>query len=166
MRDTSPAIENAARRLRREMTPAERCLWKALRKNRQEGFYFRRQHPMGRFVVDFCCTSRKLCIEVDGDIHDEQPERDAERTAWLESAGYRVLRFRNEEVLDALHVVVKQIQAALHGSADGRKPASDLPRNGGGGSPRAAGWGAAAAEARHAGPGLLDIPFPDTWDGR
>jgi hypothetical protein len=125
---------------------------------------------MGRFVVDFCCTRRKLCIEVDGDIHDEQPERDAERTAWLDAAGSRVLRFRNEEVLDAIHVVVRRIQAALHDSPDERQPASNLPRNGGGGGSKAAGGGAKAGEARHrqrhAGPGLLDIPLPDRWDGR
>ena len=113
MRGVSPQVQEAARALRREMTPAEERLWKALRKHRQDGFHFRRQHPILRFVVDFCCTSRKLCIEVDGGIHDEQQERDAERTAVLEAAGYRVLRFRNEEVLGSLHLVVRRIQAAL-----------------------------------------------------
>jgi leucyl-tRNA synthetase len=88
-------------------------LWRALRKHRQDGFHFRRQHPIQRFIVDFCCTSRKLCIEVDGGIHDEQRERDEERTACLEAAGYRVLRFRNEEVLGGLHLVVRRIRAAL-----------------------------------------------------
>jgi very-short-patch-repair endonuclease len=117
MRGTSPQVEQAARALRRDMTDAEKRLWKALRKNRQDGFYFRRQHPIERFVVDFCCTSRKLCIEVDGGIHDTQRERDAERTTYLEAAGYRVLRFRNEEVENTLHLVVRRIQAALQDPA-------------------------------------------------
>jgi 1,4-dihydroxy-2-naphthoyl-CoA synthase len=89
MRGTSPQVEQAARALRRDMTDAEKRLWKALRKNRQDGFYFRRQHPIERFVVDFCCTSRKLCIEVDGGIHDTQRERDAEPPGGGEVASLR-----------------------------------------------------------------------------
>jgi very-short-patch-repair endonuclease len=147
MRDTSPAIEGAARRLRKEMTPAEQRLWKALRNYQQDRFYFRRQHPIGRFVTDFCCTSRMLCVEVDGGIHDEQQERDAERTAYLEAKGYRVLRFRNEEVLNALHLVVRKIQAAL---ADPPSASMVDP--------------SAANRSIEAGPGLLDIPPPDSWE--
>ena len=127
MRGTSPMVEDAARRLRRDMTLAEKTLWTALRKHRQEGFYFRRQRPIHRFVVDFCCTRRKLCIEVDGGIHDEQQERDAERTAYLEAAGYRVLRFRNEEVLNHLHLVVRQIKAALESQPDAKEGGENSP---------------------------------------
>jgi len=68
---------------------------------------------VGQFILDFCCTEARLCIEIDGPVHDEQRERDAERTAWLEAAGYRVIRFRNEEVMEARHLVAKRIQAAL-----------------------------------------------------
>lgn len=95
------------------MTPAERTLWGFLRKHRQAGFYFRRQHPLARFIVDFCCTKAKLCIEVDGGVHDSQQERDAERTAWLESMGYRVLRFSNDEVLSTPAKVAGRIRQEL-----------------------------------------------------
>lgn len=95
------------------MTPAERTLWGLLRKHRQAGFYFRRQHPMARFIIDFCCTQVKLCIEVDGAVHDSQHERDAERTAWLESMGYQVLRFTNDEVLHSPAKVAKRIRQEL-----------------------------------------------------
>jgi very-short-patch-repair endonuclease len=113
MRGTTPEIERRAKELRKQMTEAEKDVWKLVRKHRQDGFYFRRQHPVGRFILDFCCTSAKLCIEVDGGIHDEQREHDAERTAWLEAAGYRVLRFRNEEVLETPHLVARRIREAL-----------------------------------------------------
>jgi very-short-patch-repair endonuclease len=113
MRGTTPEIERRARELRARMTPAERRMWSILRMHRQAGFYFRRQHPLARFIVDFCCTRVKLCIEVDGGIHDEQRERDSERTAWLESMGYRVLRFTNEEVLTAPRRVARRIKQEL-----------------------------------------------------
>jgi very-short-patch-repair endonuclease len=113
MRGTTPEIERRAKDLRAKMTPAENVMWMLLRKHRQAGFYFRRQHPIARFIVDFCCTKAKLCIEVDGGIHDDQRERDDERTAWLESMGYRVLRFRNEDVLNAPHRVARDINHAL-----------------------------------------------------
>ena len=114
MRDATPEIVRRARELRATMTPAEKAMWELLRKHRRWGFHFRRQHPMARFIVDFCCTKAKLCVEIDGGIHDEQRERDEERTAWLESMGYRVLRFSNEEVLSAPHLVVRRIQQELH----------------------------------------------------
>jgi very-short-patch-repair endonuclease len=113
MRGTTPEIERRARRLRAQMTLAERKMWELLRKHRQAGYYFRRQHPISRFIVDFCCTRVKLCIEVDGGIHDEQRERDAERTAWLESMGYRVVRFANEEILGTPHFVNRRIHEEL-----------------------------------------------------
>jgi very-short-patch-repair endonuclease len=118
MRGTTPEIERRAKELRKNMTPAEEMLWKALRKHRQDGFYFRRQHPVERFILDFCCTAKKLCIEVDGRVHDEQPERDAERTAYLEACGYRVLRFTNDEVLNQYHLVTRRIKEALHQEPD------------------------------------------------
>ncbi|WP_325310596.1 endonuclease domain-containing protein [Longimicrobium sp.] len=113
MRGTTPEIEERAKELRANMTIPERVLWSALRKERQNGLHFRRQHPVERFIVDFCCTSKKLCIEVDGPIHDEQQERDSARTEYLEALGFRVLRFTNDEVMNALHLVVRRIQAAL-----------------------------------------------------
>jgi very-short-patch-repair endonuclease len=122
MRGTTPEIERRAKDLRRNMTSAERELWRALRKHRQDGFYFRRQHAIERFIVDFCCTAKKLCIEVDGGIHDRQGERDAERTAYLESCGYRVLRFTNDEVLNQYHFVTRRIREALNDAASPANP--------------------------------------------
>jgi len=113
MRGTTPEIEQRAKELRKNMTDPERELWRALRKHRQEGFYFRRQHPMERFIVDFCCTSKKLCIEVDGPVHHQQQDRDVARTEYLEALGYRVLRFTNDEVMNEIHLVARRIKAAL-----------------------------------------------------
>lgn len=83
----SRPIRQRARELRQELTPAERKLWAALRNKKLNGLKFRRQHPIDRFIVDFYCAAHKLVVEVDGDIHDTQPERDAERSALLEQQG-------------------------------------------------------------------------------
>ncbi|MFL5385284.1 MAG: endonuclease domain-containing protein [Longimicrobiaceae bacterium] len=117
MRGTTPELQQRAKELRKRMTIPERIVWQMLRKHRPHGFYFRRQYPVGHFILDFCCTKAKLCVEIDGPIHDAQRERDAERTAWLEEAGYRVIRFRNDEVMEARHLVAARIQAVLEGSA-------------------------------------------------
>jgi very-short-patch-repair endonuclease len=92
------------------MTPAEHVLWQALRGGATDGLRFRKQHPVGRFVLDFYCAARKLAVEVDGGIHDEQRDLDAERTAALALRGIRVIRFRNEEVLGNLGDVVERIR--------------------------------------------------------
>jgi very-short-patch-repair endonuclease len=99
--------------MRREPTPAEKVLWDVLRGRGLDGLRFRRQHPVGRFVLDFYCPIHKLAVEVDGEVHDAQQERDAERTAVIEAHGYRVIRFRNEEVLDNLPGVLARIRTAL-----------------------------------------------------
>jgi very-short-patch-repair endonuclease len=93
IRGTTPVVEQAARDMRRAPTAAEEKLWGALRGNQVAGLKFRRQHPVGRFVLDFYCPACKLVVEVDGDVHDEQQERDAARTRVLEAYGYCVLRF-------------------------------------------------------------------------
>jgi very-short-patch-repair endonuclease len=92
------------------MTEAEQVLWSALRRNGVLGLHFRRQHAIGRFILDFYCASRRLCVEVDGPIHDEQRDRDEARTEALERLNIRVLRFRNEEVLTNLPAVVRCIE--------------------------------------------------------
>ena len=92
------------------MTDAERALWGVLRSRQLQGFKFRRQHPIGKFVVDFVCLERKLILELDGGHHAEQIEADAERTAFLESLGFRVLRFWNNEVLTELEGVAQQVR--------------------------------------------------------
>jgi very-short-patch-repair endonuclease len=111
LRGSTKTVEQAARTMRREPTAAEEVLWGALRKNQVSGLKFRQQHPVGRFVLDFYCASCKLAVEVDGDVHDEQTERDAERTKVLERYGYHVLRFRNEQVMRELPKVVQEIAA-------------------------------------------------------
>jgi very-short-patch-repair endonuclease len=106
IRGTTQQTEEAARRLRQQLTPAEDQLWSALRGRQLLGLKFRCQHPVGRFIVDFYCPSCKLVIEVDGDIHTQQKAYDEARTEQLQSFGYRVLRFTNEEVLNDLQTVL------------------------------------------------------------
>ena len=106
---TSPEIQQRAKELRQQMTPAERVLWEHLRAKRLKGLKFRRQHPLGPFIVDFCCPEHRLVIEVDGGVHELQKECDEARTEQLEAYGYRVLRFRNEDVLHRLEDVLEAI---------------------------------------------------------
>ena len=100
-----------AKRLRRDMTEAERTLWGALRARRAEAKW-RKQQPIGEFIVDFFCPAAKLIVEVDGGQHSES-EADARRTVWLEGAGYRVVRFWNNDVFDNLDGVIVRIQEAV-----------------------------------------------------
>jgi very-short-patch-repair endonuclease len=88
-----------AKRLRRNQTDAERVLWFRLRDRRLAGCKFKRQVPIDRYVVDFFCAEAKLIVEIDGGQHDQQRERDSDRTATLEAMGYLVLRFWNNEVM-------------------------------------------------------------------
>lgn len=103
-------MKTRARQLRKAMTPAEQKLWRRLRLGELQKFRFRRQHPVGRFILDFFCPRAKLVIEIDGDSHDAQAEYDAERTRWLsEQKQYRVLRFTNEQVHQEIESVLRQI---------------------------------------------------------
>jgi very-short-patch-repair endonuclease len=97
-----PVTEEKAQRargLRREMTEAERALWQALRGNRLAGLHFRRQQVIDGFIVDFYCHAAGLIIEVDGGIHEQQPEYDCERERIVAARGLAVLRVRNDAVL-------------------------------------------------------------------
>ncbi len=96
------------------MTDAERVLWREVRNNRLGGHKLRRQHPLGPYIVDFCCEERKLVIELDGEQHAES-SADLVRTALLERQGYRVIRFWNNEVLTNTEGVLSVILAALEG---------------------------------------------------
>ena len=104
-----------ARELRNNPTPAEKILWDALRKRGVEGRKFRRQCPLGPYFADFVCLSDRLIIELDGAHHDlpEQARHDRIRTIWLRRQRFRVLRFKNEEVLGELHIVRLTIAQAL-----------------------------------------------------
>ena len=104
-----------ARALRRKQTEAERALWTQLRKMRASGPRFRRQHPLGHYIVDFVCLEKKLILEIDGGHHNEDAValHDADRTKWLENEGFRVLRFWNNEVISNLDGVFAVIDQAL-----------------------------------------------------
>lgn len=112
IRGTTPSIEQAARRLRQELTPAEAHLWGALSRRQLTGLKFRCQHPVGQFIVDFYCPTCKLVIEVDGATHVQQQEYDNIRTEKLQAYGYQVLRFTNEEVLNDRPTVLAAIAKA------------------------------------------------------
>ncbi|MGA7675322.1 MAG: DUF559 domain-containing protein [Rhizomicrobium sp.] len=100
-----------ARTLRDNQTDAERVLWAGLREFKQAGLHFRRQVPIGPYVVDFACHRAKLIVELDGDQHGEDRNivYDAERTAFLNSRGYHVIRFANWEVLRERERVLEHI---------------------------------------------------------
>ena len=100
----------AARKLRQNATDAERALWQQLRAARLDGHKFRRQAPIGRYIVDFVCFEARLVVEVDGGQHADRQRQDAQRTAWLASQGFRVLRFWNTEVLGHMEAV-KEVMA-------------------------------------------------------
>ena len=111
----SKLTQAAARRLRKEMTPAERTLWQILRNRQLDGAFFRRQHPVGPYIVDFICTKSGLVIEIDGDTHAGREATDAERTRWLqEQRHYKVIRFTNHDVLKHTEAVIEEIRAALN----------------------------------------------------
>ena len=96
-----------AKALRREMTEAEKRIWHRLRRRQTEGYRFRRQVPLGRFMADFVCHEARLIIEIDGGQHEPSSEKEARRTRFLETEGYRVLRFWNNEVLERTPLVCR-----------------------------------------------------------
>ncbi len=110
-----------ARQLRKDMTEAERALWRVLRLT-QLGVKFRRQHPIGPYIVDFVCLASALVVEVDGGQHLDSPH-DATRDQWLTEHGYRVRRYWNDEVLTRIDDVVADIVRALEES----RPHPNLP---------------------------------------
>ena len=101
--------------LRNDATPAERKLWMALKQSQLGDYKFRRQHSVGRYIVDFYCPSERLAIELDGDSHftDEAREYDRERTAFLNTLNIRVLRFHNTDVYENLDAVCDRILEEL-----------------------------------------------------
>lgn len=104
---------NKAKTLRSQQTEAEQRLWYHLRAHRFLGLKFKRQKPMGRYIVDFVCLEQRLIIEIDGGQHAEQLDHDQRRDAWLRSQGYTVLRFWNDEVMQHLDEVLEQIRCTL-----------------------------------------------------
>lgn len=108
-----PEMLDNAKALRSNQTDAEQRLWYHLRAHRFMGLKFKRQKPLGRYIVDFVCLERRLIIELDGGQHAEQAAYDQHRDAWLRSQGYTVLRFWNNEVMQQLEGVLEQIRGTL-----------------------------------------------------
>ncbi len=127
-----------ARSLRRDSTNAERIIWEALRAHRMKGASFRRQTPIGPYIADFVCHSASLIIEIDGGQHfsAEGAAKDARRTAFPRTTGYRVLRFNNHDVLRNRAGALETIASALDQS-----PSLALPRKRGRESAQASGEG-------------------------
>ena len=111
-----PAILQRSRDFRHPLTRGKAKVWHGVR-NRQLGFKFRRQHPVGRFIADFYCAESKLVIEIDGDVHADpgQAEYDEGRTGWLEERGYHVLRFQARDVDNDLDGVLQGIREVCVG---------------------------------------------------
>ncbi len=102
-----------ARELRKQQTPAEQILWECLRNRRLLNTKFRRQHNIGRYIVDFYCHDKLLIIELDGSIHANQQAEDSIRENWLKSNNFTVIRFSNEEVFNDIELVLQKISQAL-----------------------------------------------------
>lgn len=111
----SSEIFKRAKDLKREMTPAEKVPWRELRNGKLDGYKFRRQHPLGKFIADFYCHEKRLVVEVDGEIHDDKDvrERDESRTNELKSFELTLVRFRNEEIFTNLGEVLNKIKCSL-----------------------------------------------------
>ena len=108
MQDKTKLLSHA-KHMRHVPTEAESALWRELRAGRLAGYKFKRQQPIGNFIVDFVCFEQKLVVEADGGQHVELKARDEARTAWLQAQGFRVLRFWNHDVLQRRDLVLEEI---------------------------------------------------------
>ncbi len=106
-------IRQKAKQLRRNSTDAERNLWSHIRNRQLQGWKFRRQLPVGQYIVDFACPELRLIIEIDGGQHAEQVLYDLGRTRFLQSKGYKVIRFWNNEVLGNIEGVLEALTLTL-----------------------------------------------------
>ena len=111
---TTPKIFGRAKILSRNLTPAEARLWSHLRAHRTGDIHFRKQHAIGNYIVDFCAPRKKLIIELDGSQHLEQQDYDIERTEFLKTKGYKVLRFWNNDVMNDIDSVLSVIWDTLN----------------------------------------------------
>ncbi|MGA8056261.1 MAG: endonuclease domain-containing protein [Burkholderiales bacterium] len=109
----NPIAQQRARRLRHQVTDAERHLWGFLRRRQLGGFRFRRQVPIGPYIADFACLETKLVVELDGGQHQEQQDKDARRDSQIEARGFRVLRFWDHDVFKETEAVLEVIERAL-----------------------------------------------------
>ena len=111
----SPKIFEMAKELRARLTEPEKILWEKLRLNQLRGFRFKAQHPIGEFIVDFYCHKSRLVIEIDGDYHNQtnQQEYDVNRANILSEFGLKIIRFKNEDVLNRIDFVLEEITRNL-----------------------------------------------------
>ncbi|MBY0526557.1 MAG: DUF559 domain-containing protein [Gemmataceae bacterium] len=107
-----PKRVDLARTLRQDDVPAEKLLWKAIRNRALGGLKFRRQHPIGRYVVDFACVACRIVVELDGETHLATKHADARRTQFLQSEGWWLLRVWNTDIYDELESVKEAIYQA------------------------------------------------------
>ena len=114
-----PYNKEYRRLLRHDMTPSERMLWKHISDKQLDGWRFRRQHGFGPYVLDFYCPVLKLCIEVDGELHQRTDvfEKDTERTSFLESNGIKVIRFTNDEIENDISDVLERIRRFINNNS-------------------------------------------------
>ena len=118
MRDGVDGKLTFRRRLRREQTDAERKLWSLLRSRQLEAYKFRRQHPIGPYIADFCCLERLLVIELDGGQHLEQADYDKRRDDFLHDKGFRVLRVWDNDAFKEVKAVEERFLAELDARQD------------------------------------------------
>ena len=116
---TTSGKKQFARHLRTQQTNGEKALWRKLRSNRFHGLKFRKQVPIGPYIVDFLCIQKNLIIEIDGDSHHEPgaKQKDAVREAYLREIGFDVLRFSNDAALQSLDWVMTEIAHHIHCSS-------------------------------------------------
>lgn len=116
LRKITPKPKTAfARKLRSSQTPGEKALWRKLRANRFHGLKFRRQVPVGPYIVDFLCVEKSLVIEIDGDSHFQPGanEKDVKRELCIKEKGFEVLRFRNAQAVESIDIVLEELRKAL-----------------------------------------------------
>ncbi|MBI9045263.1 MAG: endonuclease domain-containing protein [Anaerolineaceae bacterium] len=114
-RQVREGLIERSRNMRANPTPAEALLWKKLRKRQLNRLKFRRQHIIQVYIVDFCCLTKRLVIEIDGPIHLNQKDYDQEREVVIRSMGYQVIRFSNEEVIGNIEEDISKILSFLWG---------------------------------------------------
>lgn len=121
-------MQERARAFRKTMTPAENRIWYYLRNRRLNGYKFVREYAIGIYIADFVCRQQKVIVEIDGGQHGDAVDYDNERTKFLESCGYKVLRFWNDEVFTNINEVLNAILMELEVVGDSRpSPPAPLP---------------------------------------
>ena len=117
----------SARRMRKAPTEAENLLWERVRNRQAQGLKFRRQHPIDRFIVDFCCPEKKLIVELDGKVHLGTCEGDEVRQKYLNNLGFNIIRFSNEQVTHSIDAVLTEIGRALKGRDQSKSSIAAAP---------------------------------------